>query len=315
MACNFNSLRVSIAVIETAADFFADTKRIIFVPLIYFCVGVGIFFMWVYGVICVSSIGDITPDGPTFQAKTVDRSEGTNWEIAGMFFGFLWIAAMLIAMNDYAVIVSSATWYFSRKDIPDADGIPGDSDVWKGFYWTFRYNFGSLAFGSFILTLVWMVKLIFEYVGEKVKEASGGNKCVDCMLCCIRCCLDCFDRFVRFLNMNAYIYMAISGESFCTSALHSFLLILKNAAKFGFVNGIAAVFMFLAKFTIAILTTVCCWGLLKVWPDSDGNQGVFLPSFFVFIFSYMIGTTFISVFDTSSNCVLQCYLKDLDIAK
>jgi len=66
MACNFNSLRVSIAIIETAADFFADTKRIIFVPLIYFCVGVGIFFMWVYGVICVSSIGDITPDGPTF---------------------------------------------------------------------------------------------------------------------------------------------------------------------------------------------------------------------------------------------------------
>jgi choline transporter-like protein 2/4/5 len=315
MMCNFKSLRVSIAIIETAADFFADTKRIVFIPVIYFAVGILIFFAWVYGVICVASIGPIYVDNINLQSKTVDRTEGTNWEIAGMFFGFLWIASMLIAMNDYVVIVSSATWYFSRKDVPDDDGIAGDADVWKGFWWSFRYNFGSLAMGSFILTLVWIVRLIFEFVGELLKDSTGGNSCVRCLLICIRCCLDCFDRFVRFLNSNAYIYMAISGESFCPSALHSFLLILKNAAKFAFVNGMASIFMFLAKFTIAIVTALICWGLLKVWPDDAGTQGTFMPCAFVFLFAYLIGSTFISIFDTSSICILQCYLKDLDIAK
>jgi solute carrier family 44 (choline transporter-like protein), member 2/4/5 len=319
MACNFKSLRVSIAIIETAADYFADTKRIVLVPLLYFCIGVAIFLMWIYGVVCVASIGPITVDSISLQRKSVTNPEGTSWQLAGMAFGFLWIAAMLISMCEYVVIVSSSTWYFSRKDIPDSDGIPGDSDVWKGFWWSLRYNYGSLAFGSFILAVVWAIRVVFEYVGHKVQEASGDNDCTRCLLASIRCCLDCFDRFVRFLNCNAYIYMAVSGDSFCQSALHSFLLILKNSAKFGFVNGIATVFMFLAKFTVAIATTLCCWGLLKTWPEqeevSGRKEGVLLPCLFVFIFAYIVASVFIGIFDISSATILQCYLKDLDISR
>jgi hypothetical protein len=60
MFCNFKSLRVSIAIIETAADFFADTKRIVFVPLVYFSVWVGLFIFWLWGLCGVLSI---SPDG------------------------------------------------------------------------------------------------------------------------------------------------------------------------------------------------------------------------------------------------------------
>jgi hypothetical protein len=44
VACCWSSLKVSIAIIETAADFFADTKRIVLVPLCYF--GVAVVFFW-----------------------------------------------------------------------------------------------------------------------------------------------------------------------------------------------------------------------------------------------------------------------------
>jgi len=60
MICSFNSLRVAIAVIETAADYFADTKRIIFVPLLYFFIAILTFIAWVAAMLCVASIGDIT---------------------------------------------------------------------------------------------------------------------------------------------------------------------------------------------------------------------------------------------------------------
>ncbi len=59
MICCFQSLRVAIAVIETAADYFADTKRIIFVPMLYFFIGILCFVGWVGAMICVSSIGEI----------------------------------------------------------------------------------------------------------------------------------------------------------------------------------------------------------------------------------------------------------------
>lgn len=62
MICMLQSLRVAIAVIETAADYFADTKRIIFVPLLYFFIGVLSFVAWTGAMICVASIGDISAD-------------------------------------------------------------------------------------------------------------------------------------------------------------------------------------------------------------------------------------------------------------
>lgn len=120
--------------------------------------------------------------------------------VAGMVLGMVWISAFIMACNDFAIICASVTWYFSRKDIEDSDGIPGDSEIWRGVSWTYRYQMGTMAFGSFIMTLVWFVRAIFEYVGEKLHQASAGNKCTECLLCCCRCCLDCFDRFVRFLN-------------------------------------------------------------------------------------------------------------------
>lgn len=58
MACNFKSLRISIAIIETAADFFADTKRIALVPLLYFTIWCGIFVFWLWGLAGVASISD-----------------------------------------------------------------------------------------------------------------------------------------------------------------------------------------------------------------------------------------------------------------
>jgi len=316
MACNFRSLRVSIAIIETAADFFADTKRIVIVPLLYFIFGMGLFSLWMWGFTCVCSVGTVNVVDPALQYRTIDWTDTTWTYFWLMIFAILWIFSFLIAANEFVVIVSAATWYFSRKDIPDDDGIPGDSDVWKGFYWSIRYHMGSLAFGSFILAVVWVIRLIFEYVGEKMHEASGNNSFTKCMFSCIRCCLDCFDRFVRYLNRNAYIYMAISSESFCSSALNSFILILKNLAKFSFVEGIGGVFMFLAKFCIAIVTTLIGFLLLDAFaPDGQKVEDPFLPTALIFAFSYVVAAIFISVFDTSANTILQCYLIDVDIAK
>ena len=105
--------------------------------------------------------------------------------------------------------------------------------------------------------------------------------------------------------------MALSGESFCSSALNSFILILKNSAKFAFVEGIADVFMFLAKFFISIATTGLSWLFMGLMADVESP---FLPLFVVFLLSYMIASIFIAIFDVSANTILQCYLMDKEIA-
>lgn len=314
MICNFNSLRIAVAVIETTASFVADSKRLILVPLMYFGLSCIFIVMFLSGLVCVSSVGEITveDEGWETQSKDIVWSSATTYQFWFMCFGGLWVIAFIMAMNEFVTIVAAITWYYSDKTIPDDDGIAGDSDVSVGMKWAVRYHGGTLAFGSFIMALVWVIRIVFEYIAKKMEDAGAGeNGFTKCLISCIRCCLACFERFVRYINRNAYIYCALTGESFCSSAINSFVLILKNAAKFGFVEGIASCFMFIAKCFIAIAT--CLLSALIIQASTAEITSPYGPLGVIFVISYIIATIFIEIFDTGANTILQCYLLDKEV--
>ena len=66
-------------------------------------------------------------------------------------------------------------------------------------------------------------------------------------MCFIGIYLYCLNRFVKFITTNAYVQVALKSDNFCTAAWNAFILILRNAAKFGFVSLIGTVFMLLGK--------------------------------------------------------------------
>lgn len=315
LCCNLTSLRVSIRIIETAADFFADTKRVALVPLFFLVLSIITLFGFIYGYICISSIGDIKVDNIALQTKTIDHPNNIVLAQWLMIFGCLWTIAFLLSCNEFVIVVSAATWYFSNKQIPDDDGIPGDAEVFKGFLWIPLYHFGSLAIGSLTITLVWIIRGAFEYVARHTQGVEGDGGCSNCLISSIRCCLGCFDRLMRYLTKNAYIYMAISSESFCSSALNSFILMLKNAAKFAFVEGFSDFFMFIAKLSISIFTAATGLVILLMnQTDSPVSSPIF-PGIVMLLTAYIISGVFVQIFDTAANTILQCYLMDADVAK
>jgi len=81
-------------------------------------------------------------------------------------------------------------------------------------------HLGSVAFGSLIVAIVDMIRLIFDYIHLKLKEVSGAgtSSAVGCCLKCLGCLIDCFERFIRFINRHAYIQIAMTGENFCKAA-------------------------------------------------------------------------------------------------
>lgn len=106
--------------------------------------------------------------------------------------------------------------------------------------WFFHsYHTGSLAFGSLILSLVQMIRIVLEYLDHKLKGkvwhfkkkrqkqpcwlycvlkfnvdwlAGAHNACSRFLLCCLKCCFWCLEHFIRFINRNAYI-MVSSGTT------------------------------------------------------------------------------------------------------
>jgi hypothetical protein len=73
LTCHCRSLQVSIRIIETAADFFADTKRVAFVPIFFIIISIATFCGFVYAYICISSVGDMTVESVALQAKRINH--------------------------------------------------------------------------------------------------------------------------------------------------------------------------------------------------------------------------------------------------
>lgn len=92
-----------------------------------------------------------------------EGKEYLKWQIACYVFGLFWIAELLAAVFNYALIVGVCTWYFTSHG-----DTRGSLSIFKGFWWSVRYNLGSLAFGSFILALIWTIRIIFEYFEKKL---------------------------------------------------------------------------------------------------------------------------------------------------
>ena len=77
---------------------------------------------------------------------------------------------------------------------------------------------GTVAFGSLIIAILRMVRVMLEKVEEKLAKYHQDNKLVKAAMCVCKCCFWCLEKFMKFLNRNAYIMCAVSGNNFCTSA-------------------------------------------------------------------------------------------------
>jgi len=126
-----------------------------------------------------------------------------------------------------------------------------------------------------------------------------------CVSASCRCCLDCFHRFVKFLNENAFIQVALTGDNFCTSAMAAFILALKNSGSFLITNGVGTLISFLGKSTISISNTAI--GYIVISNVKEFKEDIDQPIPFlglIFLMSFMMATTFMDVYSGISLAIL-----------
>ena len=117
---------------------------------------------------------------------TFEGKDEIRWMIAVYFFALFWFIELIAAIFNYMIIVGVSTWYFTSTN-----DRGGSFSLFRGLWWAFRYNLGSLAFGSFLCALLWVIRIIFEYVTKKLENANQNQGIVKCITCACRCCLDC----------------------------------------------------------------------------------------------------------------------------
>ncbi|XP_014210998.1 CTL-like protein 2 [Copidosoma floridanum] len=267
-------------------------------------------------------------DPDLFNAKCVQRSTGEPCTLSACnllkkdrpwfinhfhvvnIIGFYWLFFFVSAFGEMVLAATFATWYwtFRKRDVPYFT-------ITVGLYRTIRYHLGTLAFGSLILTICRLIRLILEVINNKVKKAN--NQVANAIMCCCRCFFYLLENFLRFVNSNAYIMCAVYGKGFCSSARDAFNLLMRNVVRVVVINKITSWLLLLGKLLISALTVAATWWYYTNSSASkagckDDVSCWAVPVAMTAIASYLIATVFFKVHAAAIDTLFLCFLEDCE---
>lgn len=299
-------IQLAMACVREAARAIGCMPLIVAFPVIQSIGFLAFILVWIFFAVHLASTGDIKEiDLPTTVKVTMRQYEfddTTTYLGWYLIFCLFWTIAFIQALGQIVISMCVAKWYFTRDK-----WTVGSATVFKSIYDSLRYHLGTAAFGSFIIAVTKIVRMIVAKAQQKAREL--GNALGEALLCCCQCCLWCFEQFIKFLNKNAYIQCAIFGTPFCRSAREAFGLITRNVGKVGSISYVSTIVLFVGKFFISCLTTAGAYIYIN---QEMGEQLYSLmgPCGLIFIMSYFVGDMFLDVFDMSTSTVLHCFVAD-----
>uniref|UniRef100_A0A673GB18 Choline transporter-like protein n=1 Tax=Sinocyclocheilus rhinocerous TaxID=307959 RepID=A0A673GB18_9TELE len=210
-------------------------------------------------------------------------------------FLFFWCANFVTALGQMTLAGAFASYYWAPNKPNDMPAFPLCASLGRSL----RYHTGSLAFGSLILAIIQIIRVLLEYIDHKLKGAE--NKFAKFLLCCLKCCFWCLEKFIKFMNRNAYIMVAIYGKNFCRSARDAFFLLMRNVIRVVVLDKVTDFILFLGKLLIVGLVAVCLKNLFAFF---------FLQT--VLVGSYLIAHGFFSVYAMCVDTLFLCFCEDLE---
>ncbi|XP_033927797.1 choline transporter-like protein 2 isoform X2 [Melopsittacus undulatus] len=226
-------------------------------------------------------------------------------------FMLFWLCNLSIALGQVTLAGAFASYYWALRKPQDIPAFP----LFSSFGRALRYHTGSLAFGSLILAVVQVIRVMLEYLDHRLKAAE--NKVAKFLLSCLKCCFWCLEKFLKFLNRNAYIMIAIYGTNFCTSARNAFLLLMRNIIRVAVLDKVTDFLFFLGKLlivgSVGILAFFFFTHRIKLVQDTAPSLNYYwVPILTVIVGSYLIAHGFFSVYGMCVDTLFLCFLEDLE---
>nr|XP_055195181.1 choline transporter-like protein 5 isoform X2 [Nyctereutes procyonoides]XP_055195182.1 choline transporter-like protein 5 isoform X2 [Nyctereutes procyonoides] len=226
-------------------------------------------------------------------------------------FVFFWLINFVIALGQCALAGAFASYYWAFRKPDDIPPYP----LFTAFGRAIRYHTGSLAFGSLLLALIQMFKIVLEYLDRRLKDAQ--NNISKFLQCCLKCCFWCLENVIKYFNRNAYVMIAIYGKNFCRSARDAFNLLMRNILKVAVMDKVTDFVLILGKILVA-----GCIGMLafllftqRLPTIIEGPTSLnyyWVPLLTVIIGSYLVAHGFFSVYAMCIDTIFICFLEDLE---
>ena len=201
LCCCYSAVRLGIAVFKTTAQYIQANMHIFFLPFLANATAAIWFLLWAGSFLFLYSVGDPRPrDPPLNFVTTMSWTDLTKGAVAYHIFGLFWINAFILGVNQFVIGASACLWYFEVST-----DTKGKGTVNRAYWIAFRYHLGSVAFGSFLIAVCQMIRLLFEYYRKKMGTMAKDIPWVKVALALTGWLLWLMEKCVKYIAKGAYI--------------------------------------------------------------------------------------------------------------
>lgn len=235
---------------------------------------------------------------------------GSNREHSNGFIGGL-VAIILLTSLFWGALVFRNITHFVTACVVGQWWFTADAfrqyTVETSVQRAFTTNFGTISFGSLVLAFIKALRIFAQ-----AKESEGrreGNIVVLLLSCIAVCLLRIFEGFLGYLNEWAFIFAALTGQSFRTAS-RSFLDLFQQRGWTMIINDDLAGNA-LTIVTIAIGFVSAAVGGITVYaamPNSGSRAAIAgMAAFFCFKIGIAMGTVMASILSSGVRTAFVCF--------
>ncbi|XP_055435187.1 choline transporter-like protein 1 isoform X5 [Bubalus kerabau] len=182
---------LTIALFHVAGKVFIHLPLLVFQPFWTFFALVLFWVYWIMTLLFLGTAGSAVQNEQGFVEFKMSGPLQYMWWYHVV--GLIWISEFILACQQMTVAGAVVTYYFTR----DKRNLPF-TPILASVNRLIRYHLGTVAKGSFIITLVKIPRMILMYIHSQLKGKE--NACARCVLKSCICCLWCLEKCLNYLN-------------------------------------------------------------------------------------------------------------------
>jgi len=269
-------------------------------------------FAFMNGSVAVSSAA-VSKTGAACADFAGDATDCCAWQVdawvpfytALATVSFIWVTSFALETRLYVIGGTMCQWYFAPAGTTEFRGLVGDS-----LRNALGPSFGTIAFGSFVLTMVEIGKAAAERMRRD--EDNRGN----ILVCLVTTCLECIYAIIEYISKFATLQAAMTGAAFCDAAANVTDLLQRNfLAAYGayaFPGMILQGTAFVLAGGFGVATWLLSYATFAVSVDANAGLYAALVGALAGVVAFVVLMFFVMIMLNVVDAVFLCYAMDKD---
>ncbi|XP_065171990.1 LOW QUALITY PROTEIN: choline transporter-like protein 1 [Atheta coriaria] len=291
----FKRIKLVVSLFKEASKAIGAIPHILLEPVATIAAFFISFVVIVYGGILIGSAGNLQMIHEGLYEYVPNKAV----IFTGVIFtvGWIWMLYFFVGCQNMIVGGTISSWYFIRDKSRLA------SPILYATHNLLRYHLGTVAFGSFIMLIMQLIRMLIESLKRRAQ-----NGCGLCLICC-SCIFNILEEFVRYFSKLAFIVTSMHGVPFCKGGKNAMRLIVDNGLATIALNSVGSFILFFINLTIMLTTMLIGYYMM----DKPGLHSVWGPLVVSTLIAFFMAYCVLSVYDTTLDTIFLCFCEDCEI--